>query len=59
MIANLAQRIGIAPAEIRKLLEPHLREISFHLKRALEPDPGSYVDKVIRDAYAGALPGST
>lgn len=58
MIVNVARRVGIAPAEIRKLLEPHLREISFHLKRALELDPGRYVDKVIRDAYAEALPGS-
>jgi hypothetical protein len=59
MIVNVARRVGIAPAEIRKLLEPHLREIGRpHLYRALDPDPGSYVDKVIRDAYAEALPGS-
>jgi hypothetical protein len=59
MIVNVAWRLGVAPAEIRKLLEPRLREIGRpHLHKALEPDPGSYVDKVIRDAYAKALPGS-
>jgi hypothetical protein len=59
MIVNVARRVGIAPAEIRKLLEPRLREIGRpHLHKALEPDPGSYADKVIRDAYAKALPGS-
>jgi len=59
MIVNVALRVGIAPAEVRKLLEPHLREIGRpHLHDAPDPDPGSYVDKVIRDAYAEALPGS-
>jgi hypothetical protein len=59
MIVNVARRVGVAPAEIRKLLEPHLRQIGRpHLHKALEPDPGSYVDKVIRDAYAKASPGS-
>jgi hypothetical protein len=59
MIVNVARRVGIAPAEIRKLLEPHLREIGRpHLHDAPDPDPGRYVDKIIRDAYAEALPGS-
>ena len=58
MIVNVAQRIGMAPAEVRQLLEPHLKEISYHLTRGPEPDAGSYVDKVIQDAYAKALPRS-
>ncbi len=59
MIINVAQRIGMAPAEVRQLLEPHLKEISYHLTRGPVLDPGSYVDKVIRDAFAEALPGPT
>jgi hypothetical protein len=59
MIVNVARRVGVAPAEIRKLLEPHLREIGRpHLHRAREPDPGRYVDNVIRDAFVETLPGS-
>jgi hypothetical protein len=57
IIANVAQAAGITPAEIRKLLAPHLKEISYHLTRGPVPDPGAYVDKVIRDAYAEASPG--
>jgi hypothetical protein len=58
MIVNLARRIGMASAEVRKLLEPHFKEISYHLSRGPEPDPGSYVDKIIRDSFAEALRGS-
>jgi hypothetical protein len=58
MIVNVARRVGIAPAEVRQLLEPHLKQISYHLRDTPDPDPGSYVDKVIRDAYAEAWPGS-
>jgi len=59
MIVNVARRVRIMPAEVRKLLEPYLKKITYHLHDAPDPDPGRYVDKVIRDAYAEALPEST
>jgi len=59
MIVNLARRVGVPAAEIRKLLEPRLRDIGRpHLHGAPDPDPGHYVDNIIRDSFAKALPGS-
>lgn len=52
-IVNVARRIGMAPAEIRKLLEPHLTEIGRpHLYGAPDPDPDRYIDNIIRDSIA-------
>jgi hypothetical protein len=58
MIVHLSQRLGKHSDEIRLSLQPHLKEISHHLLDGPDPDPRSYVDKIIRDAFAQALPSS-
>ena len=58
MIVDLAARLELAPAESCKLLEPHLKDIAHHLHGAPDLAPRLYVDKIIRDSYAGILPGS-
>lgn len=56
MIVNLACRLGKHPSEIPTLLTPHNKEIANNLRKAPDPDPNSYVERIIEDSVSGALP---
>jgi hypothetical protein len=58
MIVHLAQRLGMRPREIHARLEPYFKRIAYELRGAPDPDPGSYVDRVIQDSSSRALPNS-
>jgi hypothetical protein len=49
-IIHLAVRVGMNSAEIRKLLKPYHTWVGTNLTKAPNPDPKSYVDRVIDDA---------
>src|SRR5712664_314791 len=56
MIAHLARRLGMQPAEIRDLLKPHNKRIAINLFSSPDRDPSSYVEKIICDTVPHACP---
>jgi hypothetical protein len=51
IIVSLARETGMSPEQIRALLEPHLKQIWEAIRDAPDPDPASYVNKIIQDAF--------
>jgi hypothetical protein len=49
-VVNLARRLGMNRSEIRTLLKPVSKWIRVNLGKAPDPDPDSYVEKLIRDS---------
>jgi hypothetical protein len=49
-VVNLARRLGKNPSEIRTLLKPVTKWIRVDLAKSPDPDPDSYVEKLIRDS---------
>ena len=50
MIVYLAGRLDMRPSDIVSLLRPHKRSIASALIKAPDPDPDSYVKKVLNDS---------
>jgi hypothetical protein len=49
-VVNLARRLGMTPSEIRALLKPFTKWIRVNLAAAPDPDPDSYIEKLIHDS---------
>lgn len=49
-VVNLARRLGMNPSETRTLLRPVSKWIRVDLAKAPDPDPDSYVEKLIHDS---------
>jgi hypothetical protein len=49
-VVNLARRLGMKPSEMRALLKPVSKWIRVDLAKAPDPDPDSYVEKLIHDS---------
>jgi hypothetical protein len=56
MIVNLARRLGMQPGEVRAVLKPHNKRIATSLLKAPNPDPASYVERIIEDAVSNSCP---
>lgn len=50
-IVNLASRSGMHADQVRALLTPRLEQIAIDLRSAPDPDPASFVDRIIADAF--------
>jgi hypothetical protein len=50
MVVHLAQRVGMPVSETRARLEPYQRSIATNILKAPDPDPRSYVERIINDA---------
>ncbi len=49
-IVYVARRLGMTPSDIRTLLEPVRKWIRVNIAKAPDPDPDSYVEKLIHDS---------
>lgn len=55
MIVDLARRLGIEQSVIQEALRQHLERIGMELRRAPNPDPRSYVNRIIEDSFNEGL----
>ena len=49
IVVHLAQQVGTPLSGIRARLEPYQRRIATNILKAPDPDPDSYVERIIRD----------
>lgn len=56
MIVDLARRLGRQSEEIHALLKPHNKWIAINLLNAPDPDPSSYVERIIEDSVSNGYP---
>jgi len=59
MMAHVAwHQLGMRPEQIRALLLPHAKEIGLNLRGASDPDPQSYIERIIADCVSTVRPVS-
>lgn len=54
LIVDLARQLGMPSEKIRAVLKPYRDEIGVNLSRAPDPNPDSYIEKILADSLVAA-----